>query len=166
VANRINQKEEVSRDFSLFNQQGTSVVQGNLLVVPIGDSFLYFEPIYLRATGVQSLPELKRVILVDSQKVVYRDTLENALNELVGQPTQPVSTPPPGPSPSPGNTQVAALVAQANQHYAAAQDALKRGDFVTYAQEMQQVGQILQQLAQLTGASAAPSPIPSPSKSP
>jgi uncharacterized membrane protein (UPF0182 family) len=165
VANRINQKEEVSRDFSLFNQQGTNVVQGNLLVVPIGDSFLYFEPIYLRATGTQSLPELKRVILVDSEKVVYTDTLPSAINALVGQGTQPVSTPTPTPSPAPGGSPVANLVKQANDHYNAAQDALKRGDFSTYAQEMQTVGKILQQLQQLTGGTS-PTPSPSPSKTP
>jgi uncharacterized protein len=166
VANRINQTPEVSRDFSLFNQQGSGIVQGNLLVVPIGDSFLYFEPIYLRATGAQSLPELKRIILVDSEKVVYTDTLPNAINALVGQNTQPISTTP-TPSPSPGSSQVASLIAQANQHYQAAQDALKRGDLVTYAQEMQTVGQILQQLQQLSGGTGtAPSPTPSPTRSP
>ena len=75
VASRINQDPAISRDFTLFHQAGSSVVQGNLLVVPIGDSFLYFEPIYLQATSASGLPELKKVILADSVNVAYQDTL-------------------------------------------------------------------------------------------
>jgi uncharacterized membrane protein (UPF0182 family) len=164
VANRISQKPEVSRDFSLFNQQGSGIVQGNLLVVPIGDTFLYFEPIYLRATGQQSLPELKRVILVDSTQVVYTDTLANAINALAGQQT----VTPTGPSPpTPGNPAVAQLVALAEQHYTAAYNALRSGDLATFGSEMTQVGQILTQLSQLTsGTAPPPSATPSPGVSP
>jgi uncharacterized membrane protein (UPF0182 family) len=170
VAFEISETPEVSRDFSLFNQQGSGVVQGNLLVVPIGNTFLYFEPIYLRATGEQSLPELKRVILVDSAQVVYTDTLPNALSTLVGQPA-PTGGTTATTTTTTGGAQVAQLVAQAQQHYNAAYDALKRGDLATFASEMQQVGQILQQLATLTSApnpSATPSPgvSPRPTKSP
>jgi uncharacterized membrane protein (UPF0182 family) len=167
VANRITQKPEVSRDFSLFNQQGSGVVQGNLLVVPIGDTFLYFEPIYLRATGTQSLPELKRVILVDSAQVVYTNTLPDAINALVGQQTLSTggtTTGPPTTTTS-SSPQVAQLVAQAQQLYKAAYDALKTGDLSTYATDMTQLGQILQQLATLTAA-PTPSPTPSPGAKP
>src|ERR1700686_3116933 len=69
VANRINENPAISRDFTLFHQAGSQVLQGNLLVVPIGNSFLYFEPIYLRANQASSLPELKKVILADSVNV-------------------------------------------------------------------------------------------------
>src|ERR1051326_5627162 len=68
VANRNNQDPNVSRVFTLVHQAVSTVVQGNLLVVPIGDSFLYFEPIYLRANQAQSFPELKKVI--DRKSVV------------------------------------------------------------------------------------------------
>jgi len=174
VANLINQDPAISRDFSLFDQAGSSVQQGNLLVVPIGNSFLYFEPVYLKARQSSSLPELKKVILADQTQVVYADTLQEALDQLVGN-----ATPPPNNNPPPVITpailaQISDLVNQANQHYAAAYAALRVGDLTTFANEMAQVGKILQQLQQLTGTvkppvTATPSPArasPTPSHSP
>jgi uncharacterized membrane protein (UPF0182 family) len=165
VANRINEDPSVSRDFTLFHQAGSQVVQGNLLVVPIGDSFLYFEPIYLRASQAQSLPELKKVILADQDTVVYTDTLQEAIDQLVGTATgqpPPTNTPPPTITPA-VLAQITGLVAQANLHYKAAYAALKIGDFTTFAKEMTQVGQILDQLQTLTGGTGTVSSSPSPS---
>ena len=167
VANRINANTQISSDFTLFNQAGSQVQQGNLLVVPIGNSFLYFEPVYLRARQEASLPELKRIILVDQDSVVYTFTLDQAIQQLVG------AAPPTGNQPPPTTTYTAAqiaqiqtLIAQANEHYAAAYDALKRGDLTTFSTEMKKVGDILKQLEQLTGASSATAPKASPSPSP
>ena len=169
VANLINQEPAVSRDFSLFHQPGSGsrVQQGNLLVVPIGNSFLYFEPIYLRATSGSSIPELKKVILADQTKVVYTDTLQQAIDQLVGTSTAPTTTTPPPTTFTPAQiARVAELVTQANQHYAAAYAALKVGNLATFASEMEQVGKILQELQQLTGTTAVPTTKPSPSASP
>src|SRR3989442_4779839 len=126
IASRIQQTPQISQDRTLLNSQGSSVIQGNLLVVPIGDSFLYFEPWYLKSTtSDQSLPELKKVILVDateSGSVAYQNTLDLALSQLVGQqvaaPTGPTQQgQPPAPSTSPPlSFQVADLLAQALQH--------------------------------------------------
>ena len=166
VANRINANTTISADFTLFDQAGSSVQQGNLLVVPIGDSFLYFEPIYLRAKQSSSLPELKRVILADQSDVVYATSLDGAIQQLVGTSTGPPPTQPP-PTVTPAVVaQITDLVNQANAHYKAAYDALKRGDLTTFSTEMAKVGQILQQLQTLTGkatSTASPSPSPSPS---
>src|SRR5438094_5587385 len=79
VANRINANTQISSDFTLFDQAGSEVQQGNLLVVPIGNSFLYFEPVYLRAKQTASLPELKRIILVDQDTVAYATNLDQAI---------------------------------------------------------------------------------------
>jgi hypothetical protein len=168
VANRINQDPTISRDFTLLHSTGSQVQQGNLLVVPIGNSFLYFEPVYLRATSGTGLPELKKVILVDQTTVVYADTLNQAIQQLVG--TAPPTTPsgPPVTTLTPAQlAQLQSLVAQANDHYKAAYAALARGDFTTFGTEMQTVGQLLQQIQALTGSSSAtPSPAPSPKASP
>jgi uncharacterized membrane protein (UPF0182 family) len=168
VSNRINEDPNVSRDFTLFHQAGSQVVQGNLLVVPIGDSFLYFEPIYLRANQQQSIPELKKVILADQDTVVYTDTLDQAIQQLVGasngQPP-PTNTPPPTITPA-VLAQIQDLVAQANAHYKAAYAALANGDLATFANEMAQVGKILAELQALTGGTTGTSPSPSPSPSP
>src|SRR4029077_19518419 len=107
--------------FPLLHGAGSRVIQGNLLVVPIGNSFLYFEPIYLKATSASGLPELKKVILADQSKVVYTDTLQEAIDQLVGTATAPppTTTPPPTTLTPAQVAQIASLVTQANQHYAA-----------------------------------------------
>lgn len=167
VANLINQEPAISRDFTLFHGTGSQVQQGNLLVVPIGNSFLYFEPIYLKATSASGLPELKKVILADQSKIVYTDTLQQAIDQLVGTSTAPPPTTTPPTTFTPAQVaQIANLVTQANAHYAAAYSALKAGDLTTFASEMAQVGTILQQLQQLTGTTALPATTASPSPSP
>lgn len=177
IASRIQQTPEISRDLTLLNQGGSSVIQGNLLVVPVGDSFLYFEPWYLKSTTTsQSLPELKKVILTDASttgSVAYQSTLDQALAQIVGepvstgttapQPTAPQPTAPAPTGPGPGTSPaIADLVNQATQHYTAAQDALRQGDLGTYQREINQVGQLLQQISAIQKGSPAPSPSPSP----
>jgi uncharacterized membrane protein (UPF0182 family) len=170
VANLINQEPAISRDFTLFHGTGSQVQQGNLLVVPIGNSFLYFEPIYLKATSASGLPELKKVILADQSKVVYTDTLQQAIDQLVGTATAPPPTNnPPVTTLTPAQVaRLADLVTQANQHYTAAYAALKAGDLTTFANEMATVGKLLAQLQQLTGTtpSSPTSPSPSPKATP
>jgi uncharacterized membrane protein (UPF0182 family) len=176
ILNRIQAEPNFSRDRTLFNGNGSKLIEGNLLAVPISDSFLYFEPIYLKADsggGGASLPELKRVILADAtgQSLAYQTTLKDALDQLVGSATAtapPARTgqPPPTGAPAPVVTvspQVAALTAQAIQHYNAAQDALKRGDLATYGNEMNQVGQLLQQIDAAEHSTGGSSPAPQPS---
>jgi uncharacterized membrane protein (UPF0182 family) len=170
IASRIQQTPQISQDRTLLNSQGSSVIQGNLLVVPIGDSFLYFEPWYLKSTTTdQSLPELKKVILADateSGSVAYQPSLDQALSQLVGQqvatqaPPSQNTTPSTGPPTSP---QITDLINQALQHYNAAQAALKQGDLATYASEIDQVGRLLQQVDALQKGAPVPSPSASPS---
>ena len=166
VANRINANTTISSDFTLFDQAGSEVQQGNLLVVPIGNSFLYFEPVYLRAKQSASLPELKRIILVDQDTVAYATTLDQAIQQLVGAAPPPTNQPPPTTYTPQQIAQIQSLVAQAKEHYDAAYAALKRGDLTTFSTEMAKVGDILQQLQALIGASSTPSPSPSPKPSP
>src|SRR5438093_1259080 len=163
VANRINANTQISSDFTLFDQAGSEVQQGNLLVVPIGNSFLYFEPVYLRAKQTASLPELKRIILVDQDTVAYATNLDQAIQQLVGGAAPPTNQPPVTTYTPQQVAQIQGLIAQANEHYQAAYDALKRGDLTTFSTEMAKVGQILQQLQAITGATTSPTPSPSPS---
>jgi uncharacterized protein len=139
----------------------------------VGGSFLYFEPVYLRATNTSSLPEFKKVILADTKNVVWDDTLDGALAQLVGAApptTTPTPTPTPGGTPTPGTATCGELITQANQHYQSAQDKLKAQDLAGYAAEIQQVGALLQQMqtagcsSGTTPASPRPSPSPSPTR--
>ncbi|HLG69422.1 MAG TPA: UPF0182 family protein [Chloroflexota bacterium] len=98
IESRIDQDTAISSQLSLWNQQGSQVLRGNLLVIPVGDSFLYVEPLYLQAQS-SPLPELKRVIVAAGNKIAMTETLENSLNQIfAGTSTTPggvVSTLPP-----------------------------------------------------------------------
>ena len=107
------------------------------------------------------------MILADSVNVVYTDTLQQAIDQLVGTSTAPPPTTTPPTTFTPAQViQVADLVTQANLHYAAAYAALRAGDLTTFANEMAQVGKLLAQLQALTGTTPTTSASPSPGASP
>ena len=83
VEARIDNNQAISEWFTLKCQEGSFCIRGNLLVIPIGDSLIYAEPVYIQADSV-TFPELKRVILATADKVVMEDTLEEALASLTG----------------------------------------------------------------------------------
>ncbi len=152
---RINQNPEIAQQLNLWNQQGSRVFRGNLLVIPLGNSMLYFEPIYLQAAYEAAIPELKKVILASGSRVVMTDTVEEGLAQLLGEakPSPGVRRPPgataPAPTPFP-TTDMRALVQQANRVYREAQDALKQGDWATYGARMKTLEQLLRQMEQLS----------------
>ncbi len=80
---RIDQDATISKDLTLWNQQGSQVLRGNLLAVPIDASFLYIEPLYIQSTGGK-IPELKRVIVATQKDIGYGNSLEEALSDLFG----------------------------------------------------------------------------------
>lgn len=81
---RIDQDSQISPQFTLWGQKGSTVLRGNLIVVPIEDSLLYVEPIYIKADNPNSLPEMKRVIVAYQDKVVMEETLQLALDKIFG----------------------------------------------------------------------------------
>jgi hypothetical protein len=93
---RINQDENISKDLTLWNQQGSQALRGQTLVLPIGDTFLYVSPIYLQATEAR-MPQLKKVVLALGNHLIYADTYEEALSQINGL---SAGTPGPGPSPA------------------------------------------------------------------
>jgi len=84
IESRIDQDTEISRQLSLWDQRGSSVIRGNLIVVPIEESFLYVEPIFLVAEEIQ-IPEMQRVIAATDQKVAMERTLRQSLNSVMGE---------------------------------------------------------------------------------
>ncbi len=148
---RINQNPEISRQMSLWNQMGSRVILGNLLVIPIEDALLYVEPLYLRAENGQ-LPELQRVIASYSDRVVMGDDLELTLAALfrpgegllpnvVQASAPPVSAAGGGP-PLQGPIAGADLFT-AGDHYDRALKALRAGDWSQFGAEMQKLGESL-----------------------
>ena len=112
IAARINQDQTISKDLTLWNQQGSRVLRSQTLVLPIGDTFLYVDPIYIQANEA-SMPQLKKVVLAVGDRLVYADTYEQALmqlssgaQQLVQQATaaQPAAPPNPSAQPAPAAT--------------------------------------------------------------
>jgi len=145
----IDQNASISSQITLWDQHGSSVIRGNLITIPLSGRLLYVEPLFLQA-DVSSLPEMKRVIAFYEGKAAMGNSLGDALNQLFGLSGAP-QTVSPGPAQpaAPGGTAVGiqSLVQQANQLYASAQNSLKAGDWAGYGQAINQLGQVLQQMA-------------------
>jgi uncharacterized membrane protein (UPF0182 family) len=92
---RVNQDQVISKDLTLWNQQGSQVLRGQMLVLPIENTFLYVEPIYIQAAEAR-MPQLRKVVLSMGNSLIYRDTYEEALAELAGlTPASPPAAIPP-----------------------------------------------------------------------
>ena len=126
---------------------GSQCFRGNLLVLPVGNSFVYVEGLFVQATQ-SKIPELQRVILATQGRVVMAPTFEAALDALFGQGTTPTQ-PPPVTTPPAGN--IAQLVKAASDHYQQAQDALKRSDFAEYGRVLKLLEDDLAKLRAATG---------------
>lgn len=148
VETRIDQTPAISQQFTLWNQSGSRVVRGNLLMIPIATSILFVEPIYLRAEANQ-LPELKRVVVVNGTAIAMEATLDQALAAVTGAIPAPASPQPPTTGPPPAAT-VSDLARQAREAYERAQERLRQGDFAGYGREITLLGELLDQLQQAT----------------
>jgi uncharacterized membrane protein (UPF0182 family) len=159
IVARINQDETISPQITLWNQQGSQVIQGTLLVIPIEESLLYIRPLYLRAAGGR-IPELKRVIVAYQNQIVMEETLSLALGRLFGRVTenlQLASTEQGEPTAAISMTssqmdalevpaQGLALAEQAREHYERAIQAQRDGNWRLYGDEVTRLGQILERL--------------------
>ncbi len=163
VEGRIDQEPSISQQFTLWDQRGSSVVRGNLLVLPINQSFLYVEPVYLLSEA-NALPELRRIVTASNTGVAMAETLDRSLIALAQASTDGItvvdeSLPPGGLTPTPtpdaatpptNPTTVDELVAAANAHLQAAEQAQRDGDWARYGQELESLRETLAQLAALT----------------
>jgi hypothetical protein len=182
---RIDQDPIISAQVSLWNQSGSKVIRGNLIVLPLDNALIYLPPVYLQSTG-SAFPAFTRIVVASPRQVVWANTLGEALRLLLaaeaGSPA-PSPVPTPGPSPGPSSTpgpsvsprptpgpdlpsDIPGLIEYANHHFELAQAALRNGDFALYGAEMALVQAALQRLEVLApglatpgaGASASPAP--------
>jgi uncharacterized protein len=148
---RIDQEPQISQQFTLWNQSGSKVIRGDLLVIPIDQSLLYVEPIYLRAEQSE-LPELKRVVVAYDKSVVMEKTLDEALDRIFGDKTPETTTNPDltvkGETPKAPNPQKAQLAKSALETYRKAQAALRQGNWAEYGRQQQELEKALQKLGQ------------------
>jgi uncharacterized membrane protein (UPF0182 family) len=186
IEGRINQQPEIASQLSLWNQAGTQVIFGNLLVIPVDESVLYVQPLYLQSTTAEgALPELQRVIVATNEKVVMRETLEEAITAAIEpsspavdelQPGETTQTPPETTAPeavtpeATPNAQESAtinsLTQQALDAFQRGQEAMQKGDWTTYGEAQQELSNLLNQIAAASGSSdatAVPESVATPS---
>jgi uncharacterized membrane protein (UPF0182 family) len=162
VVARINQDQMISPQITLWNQQGSQVTWGTLMVIPIEESLIYVRPLYLRGAGGR-IPELTRVVVVYQDQIVMEPTFEGALARLFAggapprvppttttstsaQPTAPVTA---AAVPAvAGSPQLSALAEEARTHYQRAIDAQRAGDWAKYGEEIRALGQALDKMKQ------------------
>jgi uncharacterized membrane protein (UPF0182 family) len=172
INGRINQDQVISPQITLWNQQGSEVKWGTLLVIPIKESLIYVRPLYLRSPEGR-IPELKRVIVAYQSRIVMADTLIQALGQIFGHNVETALAPdqlassatsvvettpaapdasaaaPPQAAPAPATS--AQRSAEALEHFENAQKALRAGDWALYGDEMKKVGDLLQQMQDTSG---------------
>lgn len=145
IINRINQDTEISRQISLWDQRGSEVIRGNLLVIPIEESLLYVQPLYLRAEGGR-IPELKRVVVAYENRVVMAETLEAGLALIFGERGVETARPRPPAAAREPFAQTEELVARALRHFEQAEAAQRGGDWARYGEELRRLGEVLREL--------------------
>jgi len=151
IENRIQQNTAITEQLALWSRGGSRVLRGNLLVIPIGQSTLYVECVFLQADA-GGLPELQRVIVAAGDEISMQPTLEQCLLTIFGSGVAE-GTPPPEEQledgePLPEGTR--ALIEQAQEHFTRAQEAAQNGDWATYGEELTALEEVLSQLASIT----------------
>jgi uncharacterized membrane protein (UPF0182 family) len=146
---RIDQNTTISQQFSLWDQRGSSVIRGNLIVIPIEDSILYVEPVYLKAEQ-RDLPELKRVIASHGGEVAMGMDLQETLEAVFGGALRPAEQRlvEQLPVAELADMELSRVVQQLVEHFNAARTSLAAGDWLKYGEEMDKAQQIIQMLQQ------------------
>jgi len=149
VEARINQDQNISKDLTLWNQQGSQVLRGQMLVLPIEHTFLYVEPIYIQAQQAK-MPQLKKVALAMGNNLVYADRYEQALAQLSGgsssiptveaatteKPGPPSTAPPPTPTAN-------ATVQEIRQHWQRYKQLVAQGKLAEAGRELDAIESLL-----------------------
>jgi uncharacterized membrane protein (UPF0182 family) len=164
---RINQDPEISQLITLLSRAGSEVLLGNLVIVPVEQSLIYVRPLYVQATGANAVPELKNVIVVFGDRIAIRETFQEALVAVFGAApatleegaAEPVDGPA-DPEPQAIPEDVRRLLDEAARAFAEADQALRNGDPVAYAQKMQDGRAAFQRAREAAGTTTPPSITP------
>ena len=149
IESKIDQDTEISSQLTLWSQKGSNVLRGNTLIIPIEDSLLYVEPIYLQSDTQSNFPEMKMVIVVYGDKIVMEPTLEEALDKVLGEiytPNDQNNQNNQGNTGGFENKSVEDLIKQANDIFEEANNALKNGSWAEYGEKLNNLEKILNQL--------------------
>ena len=146
IETKIDQDTIISSQLTLWSQVGSTVLRGNTLVVPIEDSLLYVEPIYLKSDTESNFPEMKMVVVSYAERIVMEPTLDMAIERIFGiyeEAEEPIEN-------EYDNTNINDLIIQANNIFIEATEAQKKGDWALYGQNINKLEEILNQLNLLT----------------
>ena len=148
IESRIDQNTEISQQLTLWNQGGSTIYRGNLLIIPVKNSLLYVEPLYLQSAK-SAMPELKRVIVSYGNTIVMENNLDTALTKIFGE----IGTEEEGtaetaaPTVSYGGGSTAELIQQAQSLYDSAQQAVREGNWAAYGNYLEELGKVLNALS-------------------
>jgi uncharacterized protein len=148
---RIDQDPIISQQLALWNQRGSTVIRGSLLAIPIDQSLIYVQPLYLAASEQGALPELRRVIVAYGNQIAMEQTLEQSLSRIFGgrsTPTTASASTPTQEAPADAAAGARQLGQRAWEIWSRAQDALRRGDWATYGAEQKRLEETLRALTQ------------------
>jgi uncharacterized membrane protein (UPF0182 family) len=152
IESRISQDTEISRQLTLWDQKGSRTYRGNLIIIPIDNSILYIEPLYLQAES-SKMPELKRVIAAFNNEVVMEASLDEALIKLFGQgiPAAPETGKSTTPTSSANTSNsVKDLAQQARQYYDQANQLLREGDWAGYGENINKLNDVIKRLEEVS----------------
>jgi uncharacterized membrane protein (UPF0182 family) len=144
---KINQDTEISKSISYWNQQGSKVIYGETLIIPIKNSLLYVQPLYIRAEGEKSIPEMKRVVVYYNDRIIFAETMDEALNQLFNysktdqdEDEEFITTPIEGENEE--------KIEKAKELYDKLIDAQKNGNWAEYGEYLDRLGHILESLTE------------------
>jgi len=162
IESRIDQDSEISQQLTLWGQRGSQVIRGNLLVIPIGDSLLYVEPLYLQAEQ-SKLPELRRVVVAYGDDIVMEQNLKLALEKIFGkskdqnqgrdvsEPDDLKEEPKDVPKDkTDGTSNANELINKANELFGISQQKVEQGDWSGYGETLKELEDTLKKLNELT----------------
>ncbi len=147
IVARINQDTEISRQVSLWDQRGSQVIQGTLLVIPVENSLIYVQPLYLRADKGK-IPELKRVVVAYENRIAMEETLDAALSKIFGDVRVSEATTPSKSLQPPSDKQDKNLASAAVEHFDHAMKAQREGNWALYGDEIKKLGEIIRKMKQ------------------
>jgi uncharacterized membrane protein (UPF0182 family) len=145
----INQQPEISKELSLWNKEGSEVQYGDTMIIPIENSLLYVQPLYLRSEGEKSIPQMKKIILYYNGKIIMEDNIEDALsklfdyNKVIEETQDKVLN-----KDNEVSEEVLKSVKEANDLYNKAIEAQKNGDWSKYGEYIEQLGSLLKELSE------------------
>jgi len=145
IAARINQDQTISKDLTLWNQQGSQVLRGQTLVLPVGNTFLYVDPIYIQATEAR-MPQLKKVVLAVGNRLIYADTYDQALaqlssgaQQLVEQAVAPAPAAAPAAAPQAAQPAADARLARVRDHLRRYRELAAQGHWAEAGKELEAI---------------------------